>query len=182
MELKQDEHIIRIYHHHPFPFIVQMVKVVGASIPFFFLLFLVSGALSSKYIIIANFIIIGLFTLVIIYLALIYWLDKLIITNNRIVHIDWKLLSKRDEGEALLYDIQDIHTKEHGLFSALYLFDYGIIRLETASSKTTVLFTEAPDPEGIKAFLSDHINACRPDADCPAPTTNRKTVPAPSAD
>ncbi len=180
MELKQDEHIIRVYHHHPFPFIVQVIKAVGASIPFFFLLFLISGALTSQQIIIVNFIIIGLFSLVIIYLALIYWLDKLVITNKRIVHIDWKLLSKRDEGEALLFDIQDIHTQEKGLLAALYLFDYGTIRLETASSKTTVIFTQAPDPEGIKAFLSDHINACRPDADCPLPSATPVAAPATS--
>lgn len=184
MELKQDEHIIRVYHHHPFPFILQMVKAVGASIPFFFLLFLISGVLTSQQIIITNFIIIGLFSLVIIYLALIYWLDKLVITNKRIVHIDWKLLSKRDEGEALLFDIQDIHTQEKGLLAALYLFDYGIIRLETASSKTTIVFTEAPNPEEIKAFLSDHINACRPDADCPLPDAfdSAATEPTPSTD
>ena len=68
--------------------------------------------------------------------------------------------------EALLYDIQDIHTQEKGVLSALYLFDYGVIRLETASSKTTIVFTEAPDPEGIKTFLSDHIEACRPNTVC----------------
>ncbi len=43
------------------------------------------------------------------------------------------------------------------------MFDYGVLRLETASSKTTIIFTEAPDPEGIKRFVSDAIKHCRPD-------------------
>jgi hypothetical protein len=176
MELNNGERIIRIYHHHPFPFMVQMLKVLGASIPFFVLLYSISSALTPHQIIIGISTIVILFSLVIIYLALIYWLDKLVITNQRVVYIDWKMLTKRDEGEALLYDIQDIHTEEKGILSAFYMFDYGIIRLETAASKATVVFTEAPDPEGIKAFLTDHIKTCRPDAKCvintePAPST-----------
>lgn len=179
MELQKGENIVKTYHHHPFPFIVQLVKALGASIPFFFFVYLISTALTYQQLIIANLIVIGLFSVVIIYLALIYWLDKLVITNKRIVHIDWEFLSKRDEGEALLYDIQDIHTREKGLLSALYLFDYGVIRLETASSKTTIMFTEAPDPEGIKAFLSDYIEACRPNAACDSviPAVNPASAP-----
>lgn len=164
MKLQPNERVVKVFHHHPFPFIVQVVKAIAASFPFFFLLYLFSPALSYNIIVIANLIIIGIFTGVIIYLALVYWLDRLVITDKRAVHIDWLFLFKRSEGEALLYDIQDIHTQEKGILSALYLFDYGIIRLETASSKTTIIFTEAPDPEGIKAFMQDYIEACRPNA------------------
>ena len=166
MKLQSKERIIKVFHHHPFPFLVQIVKAIAASFPFFFLLYIVSSALSYNVIVIANLIIIGVFSLIIIYMALIYWLDKLIITNKRAIHVDWIFLSQRNEGEALLYDIQDIQTQEKGLLSALYLFDYGLIRLETASSKTTITFTEAPDPEGIKGFMTDHIEACRPNSVC----------------
>jgi hypothetical protein len=134
-----------------------------ASFPFFFLLFWAAPSMKLNYVIITALIIIAFFSLVIIYLALIYWLDKLVITNKRVVHIDWLFLTKKTEGEALLYDIQDIHTQERGILSALYMFDYGVLRLETASSKTTIIFTEAPDPEGIKRFVSDAIKHCRPD-------------------
>lgn len=166
MKLQSKERIIKVFHHHPFPFLVQIGKVIAASFPFFFLIYLVSPALSYNVIVIANLIVIGIFTIVILYIAMIYWLDKLVITNKRAIHVDWIFLSKRVEGEALLYDIQDIHTQEKGLLSALYLFDYGLIRLETASSKTTITFTQTPDPEGIKSFMTDHIEACRPDSVC----------------
>ena len=163
MQLQNGEKIIKIYHHHPFPFIIQIIKALGASLPFFLLLYLLSPSLNYEYTIIGIMVILALFTVVIIYLALIYWLDKVIITNKRIVHIDWKVLSQRDEGEALLSDIQDIQTKEKGILSAIYLFDYGLIRVETAASKATIIFTEAPDPEGIKKFLMQHIEICKPD-------------------
>lgn len=173
MDLKTGEVIVKTYHHHPWPFIVQLIKAVGASIPFFFILFLMAPTIPFQITIIAILAITALFSLVVVYLALIYWLDKLIITNKRVIFIDWKYLTIRAEAEALLYDVQDIHTQEQGVLSAFYLFDFGTVRLETASSKTTILFKDAPDPEGIKSFINDHIQACRPDASC-------DPVPAPS--
>ena len=163
MKLQKDEEIVKVIHHHPFPFILQMFKAVFASLPFFFLLYLASSAIPNFYLVIVNLVIIFIFTLVIIYLALIYWLDKLIITNKRVVHVDWQLLTLKKEYSGLLHDIQEISSQEHGILSALYLFDFGILKLETASSKTTITFTETPDPDGVKAFLMEHIRNCRPD-------------------
>jgi hypothetical protein len=95
----------------------------------------------------------ALFALIIVYVALIYWLDKLIITNHRIIYIDWKYLTVRDESEALLNDIQDIQTEEKGILSTFAIFDYGLLRLDTASSYITIEFFQAPDPEGIRKFI-----------------------------
>lgn len=159
IHLKEGEQIVKIYHHHPFPFIMQLFKSVAASMPFFFLLYLFKSILTGRQFILGVLSIVALFSLIIVYLALVYWLDKLVITNKRIIHIDWKFLTKRDSEQALLTDIQDMRTHERGILASLYIFDYGIIRLETASSKTTIVFTEAPDPEGIKAFLTEHIRA-----------------------
>ncbi|MBN1494723.1 hypothetical protein JW911_03245 [Candidatus Peregrinibacteria bacterium] len=164
MKLQKDEEIVKIIHHHPFPFIVQMFKTVGASLPFFFLIYLVSNSIPYFYLVVANVTVIAIFTIVIIYLALIYWLDKLVITNQRVVHIDWELLTIKKEYSGLLHDIQEVSSQEHGILSILYLFDYGTIKIETASSKTTILFTEAPDPDGAKAFLMGHIQNCRPES------------------
>jgi len=94
-----------------------------------------------------------LFSFVVIYVSLIYWLDKLIITDQRIVHVDWKYLTMKDEAEATLTDIQDVQTEEHGFLSALKLFDYGMVRLDTASSYVTMEFRNAPNPEGIRKFI-----------------------------
>jgi len=163
MKLQKDEEIVKIIHHHPFPFIIQMFKAVMASLPFFFLIYLVSTAISNFYLIITNLAVILIFTLVIIYLALIYWLDKMVITNQRVIHVDWQLLTLKKEYSGMLHDIQEISSQEHGVLSAVYLFDFGTIKLETASSKTTITFIDAPDPDGIKAFLMEHIRCCRPE-------------------
>jgi uncharacterized membrane protein YdbT with pleckstrin-like domain len=173
MKLKQGESIIKIIHHHPFPFFMQLIKILIASIPFFFIPFLLSSILTKTQFIIANLIIIGLFMVVIFYLSLIYWLDKIIITNKRIVHIDWIQLTIRREGEVLIDDIQDIYTEERGILAVFYLFDYGFLRIETASGKSTIRFTEAPNPEFVKRFLSDHIKEHRVPSTFPTPLVSQ---------
>ena len=109
--------------------------------------------MSTKAYVIAHLIVIFIFTLILIYQALVYWLDRIVITNLRVIHVDWKYLTKRDEYEADLTDIQDISTKEKGILSAFWLLDYGDLVLQTASHTSIIQFTEAPDPEGIRQFI-----------------------------
>lgn len=153
MHLREGEKILKVYHHHPTPFIFLVLKVIGSFLPFFFLLFLFKQGLSTKAFAIGQTFVFLLFALVIVYISLIYWLDKLIVTNMRTIFINWKYLTLRDEGEALLDDIQDIETKEKGIFSYFWIFDYGHVKIETASSHTIIEFVNAPDPEGIRHFI-----------------------------
>ena len=153
MHLREGEKILRVYHHHPTPFVFDVLKVIIGAFPFLMLLFLFKSALSSKAYILANLFIFGLFALVLIYVSLIFWLDKLVITNQRIVHIDWKYLTVRDESEAILSDIQDVITHEKGILSHFRVFDYGNLTMDTSSSYVTIQFEHAPDPESIRQFI-----------------------------
>lgn len=153
MQLREGEQILKVYHHHPMPFIGNILKVIIGAFPFFLLIFLFQPILSNKGFFIAHMIVFFLFALIAVYVSLIYWLDKIIITNQRVVHIDWKYLTVRDEAEALLDDIQDVQTEEKGILASFWLFDYGMLRLDTASSYITIEFAHAPDPEGIRQFI-----------------------------
>lgn len=153
MKLREGETIMRVYHHHPTPFVFDVLKVIAGAFPFFLLLYFFQGVLSTKWFILANLIVLAMFSVVITYVSLIYWLDKLVVTNQRVVYIDWKLLTVRDESEALLHEIQDIQTEEKGVLAAFWVFDYGIFRLDTASSYVTMEFIDAPDPEGIRQYV-----------------------------
>ncbi len=153
MDLREEEQIQQIYHHHLTPFIFIIIKSIIAIFPFFLVLFLFQDALSSRtYIILHAILLIG-FTIVLIFVALDYWLDKLVVTNQRIILINWQTLLARNESEAFLHDIQDIQTKEKGFLANFKIFDYGLFKLETASSQVTIMFDNAPDPEGIRRFV-----------------------------
>lgn len=153
MHLGESEQILKVYHHHPTPFVLLIFKTIVAFLPFYVLLLFLSGSLSTSGKIIGHLIIFALFILVITYQTIVYWLDRLVITNQRIINIDWRYLTIRNESEALIKDIQDVKTKEKGILAHFKVFDYGSIKLETASSLVSIEFNNAPDPEGIRQFI-----------------------------
>jgi len=153
MNLQDEENVIKVFHHHPTTFFIKALNYAVVSFPFYFVGYLVATALNGwqAFLIYASITLI--FGFLVFYDLLLFYLDHLIITNRRIIHVDWKSAFSRTEAEAELLDIQDITTKEMGIFSALKMFDYGMFTLETASTKTSIIFTDAPDPEGIKHFI-----------------------------
>jgi len=153
MHLNQDEQIVKTYHHHGTTFLMRAFGMLFVSLPFYFFAALLSSILDKTTMALTYGGITLIFGLVMAYDLMLYYFDRLIITNRRVVHIDWKSAVKRDEHEAEINDIQDISTEETGIFAALPIFDYGTFSLETASTKTSIIFTEAPDPEGIKHFI-----------------------------
>jgi hypothetical protein len=153
MLLQSDENKIKTFLHHPFPFFVKAVKIAFVSFPFFFVASFFQGILTSTQIFFLYSGIGLIFLLIIFNEGLLYFFDRIVVTNKRIVHVDWISLFKRVESEADLKDIQDIKTSEFGIFSAIPLFDYGSFEVETASSKVSIIFKNATDPEGIKHFV-----------------------------
>lgn len=153
MNLREGEEILKIYHHHPTPFVMNILKVIAGVFPFYLALFAVQGLLTTGWYIILHLIVLLIFSLVIVYVSLIYWLDRLIITNERIIHIDYKFITVRDDSAADLKDIQDIQTHERGFLSYFWIFDYGTFSMDTASSYVAITFLDAPDPEAIRQFV-----------------------------
>lgn len=153
MKLSEGERILKVYHHHPTPFVFNVLKVILGTFPFLLLLFLFESLFSTKAFIFAHLILFFVFSLIIVYISFIYWLDKLVITDKRVVYINWKYLTVREEAEALINDIQDIRTKENGFLSNFWIFDYGKLRIDTPSSYVIVEFYNAPDPEEIRKYI-----------------------------
>lgn len=165
MKLKQDEEVIKIFHHHISAMVVRLMKIALLSIPFYFVAYLVTFFLTPLSSVLVFVGVTLFFALIITYEGVLYHLDRLIITNMRVIYIDWMGAFRRHEHEAELVDIQDIETRETGILSFLPIFDYGTFTVETASAHTIIKFTEAPDPEGIKHFiyhLSVKPNRMRP--------------------
>lgn len=153
MHLESNEIVLKIFYHHYLPFAIRLLKLIGAALPFYFLLFLLANNLSAKVIIFLHLGIVVIFTLALIYVTIVYWLDRLVITNKRVIFIDWKYLTVKAEFEAKLEDVQDIRTIERGILASIPFLDYGVIEVKTASDRTVILFPEAPNPEGIRQFI-----------------------------
>jgi len=153
MHLREDEQILKVVHHHPTPYVFLILKMVMVFFPFFFLLFFLQSLFSAKIYLLVHLFIIFIFSLIITYFSLIYWLDKLVITNRRVVYINWNGFLSRHESEAFLSDIQDVQTHEKGFLSYFWIFDYGDFVLETSASHISVRFKNSPNPEGIRRYI-----------------------------
>jgi hypothetical protein len=127
--------------------------MILAAVPFYVLLFALGGVLPANTILLLHLIIVIIFSLAVVYQTLVYWLDRLIITNKRVIFVDWKYLTKKSEHEAKIEDIQDVKTLERGILAKIPFLDYGIIEIRTSSNKTVIDFPEAPNPEGIRKFV-----------------------------
>lgn len=155
MKLQVNEKIIKVYHHHKFYFIWRGVKVWAASLPFFLVAFIFSPIMGMNIYWSSNLFIFIVFGLIHGYDFLMYYLDTLVITNQRLVHLDWINPFRYTETQAMLNDIQNIESAENGFLSRFKIFDFGLFLVETASTRTVIHFPEAPDPEGIKFFLTN---------------------------
>lgn len=150
MQLREGEKILYTYYHHFLPFFWRIVQLAAASIPVFLLTYALSKVLSDRNTLIVYGVVFGIFFFTTLYITFIYWLDKLVVTSQRVIHIDWKLLTARVEIETEIVDIQDIRTHSKGIFSIIPLFNFGEVGIESASYTATINFTEAPDPEEIR--------------------------------
>ena len=155
MKLQSNEKIVKVYHHDLFCFIVRGIKIWIASLPFFMVALMFRSVMPQlvTFSLVAG--VFALFFLVYAYDFMMYYLDTLILTNQRIVHLDWISPFRYQETQAMLDDIQNIESKENGFLSKIKLFDFGEFLVETASTKTVITFNEAPDPEGIKFFVTN---------------------------
>ena len=153
MQLREGEQVLKVFHHHPTPFVFALGKIILGIFPFFLFLYLFESTMDPKIYFWCHVFVIGVFVIILKHHAFVYWMDRLIITDKRVIYVNWKFLTIRDEDETELADIQDIHTKEKGLLAAVKIFDYGLFKLQTASHITAITFDNAPDPEGIRHYI-----------------------------
>ena len=76
-----------------------------------------------------------------------------IVTNERIIDIDFKFLLYKHFSEAELHKIQDISFTSSGLGATL--FNYGNVNIETAGETPTLEFEIVPHPQKVVETIRD---------------------------
>lgn len=74
-----------------------------------------------------------------------------IVTNERIVDIDFSNILYKEVSSARLENIEDITSKSAGYFGAL--FDYGNIFLQTAGTMVNLEFVNVPSPSEVVTII-----------------------------
>lgn len=161
MHLRHGEVIRRRIHRHLTPYVFKLAFIAIIALPLYVMLFLLPDNLGGEWVFVA-FALISLVTgMVVTIISMDYLMDKLIVTNKRVVWVNWKSIFTREEREAELLDILDIESCEKGILSKLHILDYGQLILETAAGRTCIQFNDCADPEGVKGFILEEIEAAR---------------------
>ncbi len=82
-----------------------------------------------------------------------YYLDVLIVTNNRIFDITQEGLFKRTSSSFRIDKIQNVTVDQKGIIETL--FDFGTIKLETAGEREDFVASYITNPYEIKKFVNE---------------------------
>lgn len=82
-----------------------------------------------------------------------FYLDLLIVTNDRLLHIQQQNLFARTISELDLNKIQDITSEVHGFFPSI--FNYGTLEIQTASAMEKFIIEKIPHPETLRQVILD---------------------------
>lgn len=90
------------------------------------------------------------------FLWLLHWFFNIyILTNRRVVDIDFAGLFRRTMSQAPLRNIEDVTFTKNGLFPNF--FDYGDLHIQTAGALPNFEFYAIPDPEGSLKEILDLV-------------------------
>ncbi len=82
-----------------------------------------------------------------------YYLDLLVITNDRLLHVDQEGIFARTISEVDLYKIQDITSTVDGFLQSM--FNYGNLLIQTAGAVEKFSITNIPRPESLRQKILD---------------------------
>jgi len=82
-----------------------------------------------------------------------WYFDVYIVTNHRVIDIDFNNLLDKKFSEADLARIQDVTSRVSGVSQTI--FNYGTVLIQTAAEKNQIIFDKVPNPEKIVKVLQD---------------------------
>jgi hypothetical protein len=82
-----------------------------------------------------------------------WYFNIYIVTNERVVDIDFLHLLYKEFSEARLEDVQDINYKAGGIFAAF--FNFGDVAIQTAGSLPNFEFDGVPKPDHVVQTISE---------------------------
>lgn len=83
-----------------------------------------------------------------------YYLDKMIITNEKVIDIDQKGFFKRETSVFRMDKIQDVTMVTSGIFGTF--LNYGCIFIQTAGSSEKFTMRAVPNPAMVRDMILEH--------------------------
>jgi hypothetical protein len=149
----RDEEVLLLIRKHPATQIPWLVNATGIFLIVIILNFIVSTILNITEILFLN-----IFGFVLIYFYV--WINFLkwyfnvgLITNERVLDIDFKNVLYKEVNIARLDNIEQMSSKKIGYIGSI--FNYGDVHVETAGAEVNIEFLRVPNPSAIVKFITD---------------------------
>ena len=152
-----DEKIILVLRQHP---ITQIKSIAFLFFAFFFVPWLVqvSGLLSflpSPFNVAFYIFLFVLFLGMAFRCFLLWFFNVYIITDERIIDVDFLSMIYKNISTAKLENIEDVTKKTSGISASL--FDYGTILIQTAATQNEFEFEHVPHPAKVVKLLNELV-------------------------
>ncbi|MCI5050737.1 MAG: PH domain-containing protein [Candidatus Pacebacteria bacterium] len=163
IELAPQEHIIALFRKHWFVILLELLGLgILALAPIALYIFgniFIFGALGFGLTVILGFFYV-LFLIVLwivgFNLWLDFYLDKLVVTNERVIEIEQRGLFSREISSLNLENIQDVTIEVHGIIQTF--FKLGDIHVQTSGAQKKVSISYLAHPEYAKHMIMDLHN------------------------
>jgi hypothetical protein len=161
-----DEHIVLLLRQHPAVFIPRAIIVLGMLLLPFFILPLLSAvdvkigggdALFAAGVIILWVMV----TMSVVFITFFLWYFNVsIVTNERIVDIDFTQLFDHRVSECQLEKIEDVTHSSLGMWAVI--FDYGTVYIQTAAEQREFDIINVPRPRDVQDTINDLLELIQP--------------------
>ncbi len=153
---EEGEVIYLLLRSHPFTQIGWILSSI-----FFFILLIISNLFIQNFLSQGRLLVINLFFIIFIFSYI--WFNILnwyfnvgIVTNKRVIDIDFYAILYKEITVAQLGKIEDITVKSGGYFQSL--FDYGSVFIQTAGSDVNVEFIDIPYPSAVTQVINKSLS------------------------
>lgn len=136
-------------------FVVIIINVLYINLNDYFLKNLVNSIAPQNWIIILLIYYLSLFTYA--FGKFLDWYYNIyLVTNERIIHLYFKIFTGKVVSEANLDKIEDISQQTYGFFPSI--FNYGDVYVQTAAERSRFMFKDVADPSWFRDILGDLAN------------------------
>jgi uncharacterized membrane protein YdbT with pleckstrin-like domain len=159
-QTEQEEVILLLRQHFSTNFGWIAVTAILALLPLFFIPMFLRSALipvnvpSSYFVLIPLIWYLGVFGFAL--MRFLYWYFNIyMITNERVIDVDWYSLLYKQMSETKLDRIQDVTFKQHGFLDLF--FNYGDIYIQTAGTAQNFEFIAVPNPNEVVQHMNQLV-------------------------
>lgn len=148
-----NEEVILVVRAHPFTQIYWLINSIGLLVLLFLLDYFFSMFLNPLQVLF-TFVFSILIVSAYIWLNILIWFFNVgIITNERVIDIDFHAVIYKEITEARLDKIQDVTEKAGGFFESY--FDYGNLFIQTAGGEQNIEFNNIPHPPTVVKIIHE---------------------------